>query len=189
MESASLPRAGIVAYESLPDDAGEDERPGRLDYLPRYDLANFEAALVRAMRNLVLLGVALAETDMARAQCDTIRVRLLKIGARIRVTFRKVWVSLAESYPVAQPVRAGAGEPPPAADPANAGLTTVIKMSLVTRFQRPPGPLQPQPLPEKSHRRSRISIKRPPIRPPHHAKRKGATFNQRGEKCGLARSG
>jgi hypothetical protein len=38
-------------------------------------------------------------TELAPAQCDTIRLKLLKIGARIRVTVRKVWVSLAESFP------------------------------------------------------------------------------------------
>ena len=32
---------------------------------------------------------------MARAQAGTIRLRLLKIGARIRITARKVWISLA----------------------------------------------------------------------------------------------
>ena len=36
---------------------------------------------------------------MAQARCNTIRLKLLKIGARIRVTVRKVWVSLSESYP------------------------------------------------------------------------------------------
>ncbi len=47
----------------------------------------------------VLRRVALAGTKMARAQCGTIRLNLLKIGALIRVTVRKVWVALAESYP------------------------------------------------------------------------------------------
>jgi hypothetical protein len=42
----------------------------------------------------------LADTPLAKAQCDTIRTRLFKIGARIRVTVRKVWVSLSESYPL-----------------------------------------------------------------------------------------
>ena len=32
------------------------------------------------------------------AQCTTIRLRLLKIGARIRITARKVWISLATGY-------------------------------------------------------------------------------------------
>jgi hypothetical protein len=53
------PRAGVVAFESQPDDCGEDERPGRLDYLPRYDLQNIEAALASVLRRLALLGVLL----------------------------------------------------------------------------------------------------------------------------------
>ena len=50
--------------------------------------------LMTALRRLGLAG-----TKMAHARCDTIRLKLLKIGARIRVTVRKVWVSLAEGYP------------------------------------------------------------------------------------------
>jgi hypothetical protein len=50
--------------------------------------------LVNALRRLGLKG-----TELAKAQCGTIRLKLLKIGAQIRVTVRKVWVSLAESYP------------------------------------------------------------------------------------------
>ena len=51
-------------------------------------------ALMNALRRLGLKG-----TDLAKAQCGTIRLKLLKIGAQIRVTVRKVWVSLTESYP------------------------------------------------------------------------------------------
>jgi L-rhamnose isomerase len=36
---------------------------------------------------------------MARAQAGTIRLKLLKIGAQIRITARKVWISMASSYP------------------------------------------------------------------------------------------
>lgn len=50
--------------------------------------------LVNALRRLGLKG-----TEMAKAQCHTIRLKLLKIGAQIRVTVRNVWVSLAEGYP------------------------------------------------------------------------------------------
>ena len=46
-----------------------------------------------------LRRVALAGTALATAYCSTLRLKLLKIGARIRVTARKVWVSLASSYP------------------------------------------------------------------------------------------
>jgi len=46
--------------------------------------------LLHALRRLGLVG-----TDLARAQCQTIRLTLLKIGARLRVTVRNVWLALA----------------------------------------------------------------------------------------------
>ena len=52
--------------------------------------------LVQALRRVGLKG-----TKLAKAQCHTIRLKLLKIGARVRFTVRKVWVSLSESYPYA----------------------------------------------------------------------------------------
>ena len=45
-----------------------------------------------------LRRLGLAETKMSRTQCTTIRLRLLKIGARIRITARKVWISLVTGY-------------------------------------------------------------------------------------------
>ena len=51
------------------------------------------------LQNLRRLG--LAGTELAKAQCDTIRLKLMKIGAQIRITTRKVWVSLSQSYPYA----------------------------------------------------------------------------------------
>ena len=48
-----------------------------------------------------LRRIGLKETDLANAQCDTIRLKLFKIGARIRVTTRKIWISLSSSYPMA----------------------------------------------------------------------------------------
>lgn len=50
--------------------------------------------LVHGLRRLGLRG-----TKLARAQAHTIREKLLKIGAQIRVTVRKVWISLAGGYP------------------------------------------------------------------------------------------
>jgi len=50
--------------------------------------------LVQALRQFGLAG-----TDMAKAQCDTIRLKLFKIGAKIRITVRKVWISFADGYP------------------------------------------------------------------------------------------
>ena len=60
-------------------------------------LSSFAYVLVCALRRL-----GLQSTEMARAQCDTIRLKLFKIGAQIRVTVRKVWLSLSESYPYAE---------------------------------------------------------------------------------------
>ena len=50
--------------------------------------------LVSGLRRL-----GLRATELAEAQVSTIRTKLLKIGAQIRVTVRKVWVSMASSYP------------------------------------------------------------------------------------------
>jgi len=52
-------------------------------------------ALMHGLRRLALKG-----TELERAQATTIRLRLLKIGARIRITARKVWLSMASSYPL-----------------------------------------------------------------------------------------
>ena len=50
--------------------------------------------LMQALRRLGLRG-----TEMAAAQCHTIRLKLFKVGAQVKVTVRKVWVSLAGGYP------------------------------------------------------------------------------------------
>ena len=49
------------------------------------------------MHTLRRLG--LEGTELAKAQCNTIRLKLFKIGAQIQVTVRKVWISFSESYP------------------------------------------------------------------------------------------
>jgi hypothetical protein len=56
--------------------------------------------LMRALREF-----GLHDTELAPAQCDTIRLKLLKIGAVIKVTVRKVWVSLSEAYPFQETFR------------------------------------------------------------------------------------
>jgi hypothetical protein len=62
----------------------------------RLYFSSFAYVLLHGLRRLGLVGTA-----HAKAQSTTIRVRLLKIGARIRVTVRKVWLSFSESYPYA----------------------------------------------------------------------------------------
>ncbi len=51
--------------------------------------------LLHGLRRLGLKG-----TELERAQATTIRLRLLKIGAQIRISVRKVWLSMASSYPL-----------------------------------------------------------------------------------------
>jgi hypothetical protein len=60
----------------------------------RLYLSTMAYALVSGLRRL-----GLKATELAQAQVSTIRTKLLKIGAQIRVTARKVWVSMASSYP------------------------------------------------------------------------------------------
>jgi len=60
----------------------------------RLYLSSIAYTLMAALRRLGLRG-----TSMAKAQCTTIRATLLKIGAQVRVTCRRVWVALSQSYP------------------------------------------------------------------------------------------
>jgi hypothetical protein len=60
-------------------------------------LSSVAYVLVNTLRELGLKG-----TQFEKAQCHTIRLKLFKIGAAIRVTVRKVWVSLSKSYPYAE---------------------------------------------------------------------------------------
>ncbi len=60
----------------------------------RLYLSAMAYVLVSGLRRL-----GLKATELATAQVSTIRTKLLKIGAQIRVTARKIWVSMASSYP------------------------------------------------------------------------------------------
>jgi len=57
----------------------------------------FSTVAYLLMQGLRRLG--LAGTELAKAQCNTVRLKLLKIGAQIRITVRKIWVSLSTGYP------------------------------------------------------------------------------------------
>ena len=48
-----------------------------------------------------LMRYHLRGTELATAQVNTLRLKLLKIGARIRETSRRIWVHLASGYPYA----------------------------------------------------------------------------------------
>jgi hypothetical protein len=57
-------------------------------------LSSVAYVLMNELRRSVL-----AETEMAQAQCGTIRLKLLKIGAQVQVSVRRLLVRLASSYP------------------------------------------------------------------------------------------
>jgi Transposase DDE domain group 1 len=60
----------------------------------RLYLSSLAYVLVCGLRRL-----GLKTTELATAQAPTIRLRLLKIGALVRDTVRRVWISLPRSYP------------------------------------------------------------------------------------------
>jgi len=60
----------------------------------RLYFSSFAYILIHTLRRVGLKG-----TELAQAQCDTIRLKLFKIGAQIQVSVRKVWLSFSESYP------------------------------------------------------------------------------------------
>ena len=47
----------------------------------------------------ILRRIGLKETNLEKAQCGTMRLKLMKIGALVRVTTRRIVVSLASGYP------------------------------------------------------------------------------------------
>ena len=57
-------------------------------------LASLAYILIEQLRNFVLKG-----TEFAKAQVETIRLKLIKIGGVIRRNSRKVYISLSSSYP------------------------------------------------------------------------------------------
>ena len=63
----------------------------------RLYFSSFAYVLMQALRRLGAQG-----TELARAQVSTLRLKLLKIGTRIKLTARRVWLSFSQSYPYAQ---------------------------------------------------------------------------------------
>ena len=62
----------------------------------RLYFSSFAYVLLQTLRRLALPGTALA-----KAQCDTIRLKLLKVGVQVRLSVRRVGLAFAESYPYA----------------------------------------------------------------------------------------
>ena len=63
----------------------------------RLYFSSFAYVLMHALRRLGTEG-----TELARAQCATLRLKLFKIGAQVRITARRVWLSFSQAYPYAE---------------------------------------------------------------------------------------
>jgi hypothetical protein len=62
----------------------------------RLYFSSFAYVLMQTLRRVGLHG-----TTMAKAQCDTIRLKLFKIGAQIRISVRRIWIAFSDSCPSA----------------------------------------------------------------------------------------
>jgi Transposase DDE domain group 1 len=101
--------AARVLYEQLYCARGEMENRIKEQFSLFADRVSAESMRANQMRLYLsamayilvsgLRHLGLQATELAEAQVSTIRTKLLKIGARIRVSVRKVWVSMASSYP------------------------------------------------------------------------------------------
>ena len=60
----------------------------------RLYFSGFAYLLLEGLRRLGLNG-----TGNARLQCHSLRLRLLKIAGRIRLTHHRIWLSLPTAYP------------------------------------------------------------------------------------------
>ncbi len=56
--------------------------------------SSFAYVLIEALRRL-----ALKHTRLENATCGSIRLKLLKIGARVRVSVRRILISMASAHP------------------------------------------------------------------------------------------
>ena len=60
----------------------------------RLYFSSFAYVLMQALRQFALKG-----TPFEKAQCSTIRVKLFKMAATVRITARRVWLSMPDNYP------------------------------------------------------------------------------------------
>jgi len=84
----------------------------------RFTANAFRLTLTVVAHNLMCTyRVMLAGTELESASVETIRSRLIKIAARMRPTVRRVWVHIAEGFPLRETLalahRATPRLPPP----------------------------------------------------------------------------
>jgi len=62
----------------------------------RLYFSSFAYVLLHGLRRLGARG-----TELARAQCGTLRLKLLKVAVRVQITARRVWLSFPRAHPYA----------------------------------------------------------------------------------------
>ncbi len=111
---SSLPAAAVAAQQLYERDyCGRGDMENRIKETKRFLFADrVSCATMRANQVRLYLATAayiimralrqfgLAQTELATAQCDTIRVQLLKLGAVVRVSVRRVYLALSEAFPL-----------------------------------------------------------------------------------------
>jgi hypothetical protein len=56
--------------------------------------SSFAYVLIEALQR-----IGLAHTELANATCGTIRLKLLKLGARVTVSVRRIKIAITSAYP------------------------------------------------------------------------------------------
>jgi len=118
--------------------------------------------LMHALRRLGLRG-----TELAPAQCATIRLKLLKIGALIRVSVRKVWLSRAAIRTSSCSGRSTRGcAPPPCPSPDELRVVKEDFPQVRCRLARGQCPRSFPNHVQRPHEEPRPPHNRPPRSPP-----------------------
>ena len=87
-----LPNANLRSRKdepAIPGGLGFERRHYRRSSSTRVYFSSIADILIKTLRRTALVG-----TVLEKAQCGTIRLKLLKIGVQIRVTVRKVLATL-----------------------------------------------------------------------------------------------
>ena len=95
---------GYTYYDFMQDRkfdiAGPNPTVDERKAIDRQYIVYLEAQRRRRQRLFPRLRMALAGTELERAQCGTIRLKLLKIGALVQRSFRRIVIHLSGAFPL-----------------------------------------------------------------------------------------
>ena len=93
--------AAVQPLEAFDAVVMRKDPPFDMEYVYSTYLLELAEGRIDPRSNLMhdLRRLALKDTDLEKAQCTTIRLKLLKIGSQIHVSVRRVWLRMAAGYP------------------------------------------------------------------------------------------